>query len=675
MENTNQNYGQYAAFKEKQMELAGMLEDSSEVIASLNMNHYRDNLKRLGEKVHNDTFKIQIVGTFSNGKSTVINSLLGEEVLPAYALPCTAVINEIKYAKEKKAILHFKNPMPEKIPTEISRKAQNHMQKYKGKPIEPMEIPYDEIEEYVVIPLGKDAKEWELESPYEKVELFWPLPLLENHVEIIDSPGLNEAETRTKVTLDYLSKADAILMVLNAEALCARDEMEFIENNLKLQGFEDPFFLVNRFDLIRDREKQRIRDFARLKLQDYTGNEIFYISALDALDGKINGDAEKVDASGLPAFESTLSDFLTRQKGKAKLAQPAKELKRILNEEALFKIIPRQREMLGSSLDEIKGRYKKAKPRMMDLKTRKEQLSHKFEIRIEQSKSEFKRAVTQNAMALVDSVPVWIENFTPETKLGAIPNRQKSDAAIHEITEYVSKQIETQQLEWRKNVLQPLIQERMEDIFESAEEDVSNLFSEIDEINLEVSGREYEGKEVPTWQRVVGVTGGVLIGDLGMAVSGGIHGLSVELAKTAAFEVGTVSALLLLGLANPITLLGVVGTAIYMNLKKGSSNALKKLKESVCSEVVNKLSDGAEERANEIAGQIQKKFTETSQQIVRAVEIELEETNNQIRGIISELEKGKQNIAAREEELGQSETKIKELSTRLDALIFKLVEE
>lgn len=675
MENTNQNYGQYAAFKEKQMELAGMLEDSSEVIASLNMNNYRDNLKRLGEKVHNDTFKIQIVGTFSNGKSTVINSLLGEEVLPAYALPCTAVINEIKYAREKKAVLHFKNPMPEKIPTEISQKAQNHMQKYKDKPIEPMEIPYDEIEEYVVIPLGKDAKEWELESPYEKVELFWPLPLLENHVEIIDSPGLNEAETRTKVTLDYLSKADAILMVLNAEALCARDEMEFIENNLKLQGFEDPFFLVNRFDLIRDREKQRIKDFARLKLQDYTSNEIFYISALDALDGKIDGDAQKVEASGLPAFENTLSDFLTRQKGKAKLAQPAKELKRILNEEALFKIIPRQREMLGSSLDEIKERYKKAKPRMMDLKTRKEQLSHKFEIKIEQSKSEFKRAVTQNAMALVDSVPVWIDGFTPETKLSVIPSRQKSDAVIHEITEFVSKQIETQQLEWRKNVLQPLIQEKMEDMFESAERDVSNLFSEIDEINLEVSGREYEGKEVPTWQRVVGVTGGVLMGDLGLAVSGGINGLSVDFAKTLAFEFGAGFTLGLLGLANPVTLLGVVGAAIYMNWKKGSSNAMKKIKDSVCEEVVNKLSEGTEQRTNELVGQIQKKFTETSQQIVRAVEIELEETNNQIRGIIGELEKGKQNIAAREEELGQSETKIKELSTQLDALIFKLVEE
>lgn len=675
MENTNQNYGQYAAFKEKQIELAGLLDESSEVIASLNMNNYRDNLKRLGDKVHNETFKIQIVGTFSNGKSTVINSLLGEEVLPAYALPCTAVINEIKYAKEKKAVLHFKNPMPEKIPAEISKKALNHMQEFKGRHIPPMEIPYDEIEEYVVIPLGKDASEWELESPYEKVELFWPLPLLENHVEIIDSPGLNEAETRTKVTLDYLSKADAILMVLNAEALCARDEMEFIENNLKLQGFEDPFFLVNRFDLIRDRERQRIKDFAKLKLKEYTSNEIFYISALDALDGKIDNDVQKVDASGLPAFEDTLSVFLTRQKGKAKLAQPAKELKRILNEEALFKIIPRQREMLGSSLDEIKERYKNVKPRMTDLKTRKEQLSHKFEMKIEQSKSELKRAVTQNAMELVDSIPVWIEDFTPETKLGAIPSRQKSDAVIQEITGFVSKKIEIQQLEWRKDVLQPLIREKMEDMFESAEHDISSLFSEIDDINLEVSGKEYEGKEVPVWQRVVGVTGGVLMGDLGLAVSGGINGISADFAKTLAFEFGAGFTLGLLGLANPVTLLGIVGATIYMNWKKGSSNAMIRIKDSICKEVVKKLSDDTEQRVNGLVGEILKKFGETAQQIVRAVEIELDETNNQIKGIISELEKGKQNVGKKEEELQQNETKIKELSTRLDALIFKLVEE
>jgi hypothetical protein len=67
--------------------------------------------------------------------------------------------------------------------------------------------------------MGEDPREMLLESPYEKVELFWPLELLKNGVEIIDSPGLNEHATRTKVTMDYLRRADAILMVLNAQAI------------------------------------------------------------------------------------------------------------------------------------------------------------------------------------------------------------------------------------------------------------------------------------------------------------------------------------------------------------------------------------------------------------------------------------------------------------------------
>ena len=109
------------------------------------------------------------------------------------------------------------------------------MSKYGSGVVPPLEISYNEIEDYVVIPMGEDPKEMLLESPYEKVELFWPLELLKEGVEIIDSPGLNEATTRTRVTMDYLSKADAILFVLSADRLCSQDEMEFIEN-FKIDG-------------------------------------------------------------------------------------------------------------------------------------------------------------------------------------------------------------------------------------------------------------------------------------------------------------------------------------------------------------------------------------------------------------------------------------------------------
>ena len=46
---------------------------------------------------------------------------------------------------------------------------------------------------------------------------------------------------------------------------------------------------------------------------------------------------------------------------------------------------------------------------------------------------------------------------------------------VSEITDYVVGKLETQQKEWKKSVLQPLVEERSQYIFESAEQDLTNL--------------------------------------------------------------------------------------------------------------------------------------------------------------------------------------------------------
>lgn len=670
------NYNQYAKFKERQIELADMLNDSAEVISELSMNQFQENLKQLGVKVQNDTFKIQVVGTFKNGKSTFINSFLGEEILPAYALPTTAVINEVKWGEDKKAVIHFRNPLPEQLPSGIPDKAMAHMSKFNMQNIPPLEIPYDEIEDYVVIPFDKDPTEMLLESPYEKVELFWPLPLLKNGVEIIDSPGLNEHRTRTKVTMDYLSKADAILFVLNATQLCSQEEMRFIENNLKKEGFTDPFFIVNRFDLIRsDREKEAMKKFAKIKLQGCSKNEIYYVSALNALTGKMDDNAELYYASGMKDFEDRLTEFLTKQKGKAKLSQPAQELKRILSEEALYKVIPMQRSMLGSSLDDVKKRYESIQPKLSELKAKKDQLYSRLMLKIEQTKPEFKRLSNRNTATLTESIPIWIDEFTPQTSLGAIPSEKKAGEVIREISEYVLSQIEENQQDWRKTVLEPIISEKANDILGSVEADLTAILSQIDSVNIEIAGEGYTVNNVPTWQRVVGAVGGLAIGDVGLAFSGGVNGLSVELAKTAAFEIGAGLVLGTLGLLNPVTLVGVVVVAFVSNWLKGESKAMKKLKTNITENIVNQLSENADETSTALAENIGDKFTELSTQIVSAVDIEIKETENQIDLIIDEMKKGKENIAMKEKMIAGCEDKIKNISVKLDKLIFQLINE
>ena len=484
------NYqAQYALFNSKRKAMADMLGQSAKVIEQLNMTHYGKNLADLGNKVDNDTLKIQIVGTFKNGKSTFINSLLGEDVLPAASWPCTAVINEVKFGDRKKAVLHFRNPLPENLPSSIPAEALAHIGIYKGQEIPPIEIPYEEINKYVTIPMDCDnPQDMLLETPYEKVELFWPLELLKNGVEIIDSPGLNEAETRTKVTVDYLTKADAIIMVMDATKPCAKSEMDFIENTLQTQGFTDPFFVVNRWDLIPARESDMMAKFIKTKIGNYSSNDIFYVSALNGLEGKLEQDEAKYEASGVKALETRLSDFLTKEKGKIKLAQPARELKRILTNEALFKVIPTQRQLLSKSLEEAKAQYDAILPKLGDLKIRKDQLLNKMLLRIEQSQHDIRRAINSHHTALIDQIPAWMDEFEPSTKLNSFSGSKKKQQCSSEVSEFLKGKIEEYQKTWQKEVLQPLAEEKGNYILESVEAEAHDILKDIDSINVEISG-------------------------------------------------------------------------------------------------------------------------------------------------------------------------------------------
>ena len=663
-------------FRVQRERLSDMLSESSEVVNELNMSSASENLSKLSSKVNNDTFKIQVIGTFSNGKSTVINALLGENVLPAYALPTTAVINEVKYGDKKEAILHFRNPLPENLPESLSKKALSHMQKYNMENIPPLHIEYGEIEDYVVIPIGADPKEMLLESPYEKVELFWPLPMLKEGVEIIDSPGLNESATRARVTMDYLSKADAILFVLAADHLCSQDEMEFIENNLNAYGFTDPFFVVNRFDLIREQEKERMRKFAELKLAEFSTNKIYFISAQQALDGEMTNIIDLYKQSGMEEFVTKLSDFLTKDKGKIKLSQPARELKRILNNEALYKVIPNQKAMLDSSLDSVRARYQAAKPQLEALKNKKEQIVARLNLRIEQSKHEFRRAANRNVLSIAEMVPGWINDYQPKHTFGLMPTKAKATAIVTEITDFVTKKIEEQQKQWKDGVMIPLVNEKAIYIFENSEQDLQRLYDEIDAVTVNVTGgNTVSNNSVPLWQRIAGAAGGILLGCPDIALAAGINGITKDLAKSVGLVLGTEAVLaFFLGITNPFVLVGGLIAAILGGGFKGDT-AMKKLKQDLGDKLSQNISSKAQESSDQVVESISVKLVDISNDISSAIDNEINQTEQQVNGIIEEMKKGQANIDARKRIIAACETKIRSINTNLDSFTFELLEQ
>ena len=71
--------------------------------------------KAIWRKNQSERFRVAVVGEFSQGKSTLLNALLGEEIQPAREIPCSSTVTVLKYGKQKRVICVYKDGREEEI--------------------------------------------------------------------------------------------------------------------------------------------------------------------------------------------------------------------------------------------------------------------------------------------------------------------------------------------------------------------------------------------------------------------------------------------------------------------------------------------------------------------------------------------------------------------------------
>lgn len=667
----NEELGKYSWFKDKKDLLASLLSESAQTIEELSMSQFAGKLQQLSEKVSNDSFKIQIVGTFKNGKSTFINSLLGENILPTRALPCTAVVNEIKYGTEKRAVLHFRNPLPQKILATVPDITLQHMQAHGMKDVPPMEIEYDKIDQYVVIPIDGDPDEISAMSPYQAVELFYPSPLLKEGVEIIDSPGLNEADERTRCTLEYLDKADAIIYLLDADRACAKDEMETIEDILIPKGFNDIFFVANRIDLVPEKERPDIKRYIEQKVGKYTPNAIYCVSALQSLEGKLEGNKQKIESSGMLVFEARLTEFLTKDKGRIKLAQPARELNNILSKEAIFGAIPSQRKKLSTDLNTLQARYDAVLPELQSLEDQKKQMHNNMLLRIEQSKNEIRRIIITHFREVSNKIPAWVEGFTPKNNLG-FPTQSRVKKVTDDIVDFVSTKVKEDFKIWNEQVLVPIIEEKAAYIYESSEKELKDIFNLIDSVDAQLSGKDIVVNTASGWERVAGLA----VMCMG-SISGGaymlVNGFNLKgIVKSVALDLGVGTGLVLLGMTNPILAIGAAVAVLWTIIAHGVNDALNAIKIKVSDTICENITGMASEKSDQLAEDIERKYTEIANMALESIDIRLNSVREETEKIIEEKRRGQTYADERNAVINKCEEKLKVICEKLDTLVFEL---
>jgi small GTP-binding protein len=269
------------AFREKKGEVTGALSELSGVADVLGAKSLKDRIDRdLVKKLEEDRFHLVVVGEFNHGKSTFVNALLGESVLPVGVTPTTASIHHLKYADAPEATVVYASGRREKISFADTRK--------------------------FAVGGGAHAEEVDF------LEVGYPAQLLKERILLVDTPGVNDLSLqRADITYSYIPRADAVLFLLDAGQILKESERVFLEEKLLRASRDKIVFVVTKWDILNDAERKEALEYAKDQLSKLVKDPIvFPVSAEIALQGG------KVAESGMPELLAHLTQFLAEERGR-----------------------------------------------------------------------------------------------------------------------------------------------------------------------------------------------------------------------------------------------------------------------------------------------------------------------------------------------------------------------
>ncbi len=358
------NYGSYSAYKQTVSELTESLAQLKEYSEDIGLEHTAKSIGETIEKIAKEHFEVAIVGEFKRGKSTLINALLGQEVLPADVLPATATLNRVTYSESPYVIVEYKNGESEKV--DINKLA-----------------------DYVT------KLSYESEKTAETVKqatVYYDTDFCKNNVDIIDTPGLNDDEQMTNVTLSILPEIDAAVFVISANSPFSQFEKEFLEKKMLTSDMGRIIFAVNCFGTFSKEDEDRIVETVEKRIGSYVMEKakmvmgedskefavykrkigkpkVIGVYAKKALMAKESGDAAMLEESNFPTFERVLETMLTQERGTITLQILANKI--ISSGSELINSIIIRENSLMMETDEFMDKYTAAIEEIDDIRTKK----------------------------------------------------------------------------------------------------------------------------------------------------------------------------------------------------------------------------------------------------------------------------------------------------------------
>lgn len=323
-----------------------------------------EDITTASQNLRGGVFRLLVLGDMKRGKSTFLNALIGENLLPSDVNPCTALLTILRYGSEKKVTVYFNDG---KSPKQLDFKSFK--------------------QNYTIDPAEAKRLEQEQKPAFPDIDcavVEYPLSLLEKGIEIVDSPGLNDTESRNELSLGYINNCHAILFVLRATQPCTLGERRYLENYIKGRGLSI-FFLINAWDQVReslidpdDTEeleeaegklhrvfKANLAEYCVTDGHDIYDERVFAITSIKALRLRVKNSDADLEGTGFPEFMAALNTFLTQERAISEL-RPARTLARQVSTR-VREAVERRLPLLDRDVNELKEKINSVEPEFNSL--------------------------------------------------------------------------------------------------------------------------------------------------------------------------------------------------------------------------------------------------------------------------------------------------------------------
>ncbi len=321
------NVDQYSGIKQKCLKVCSILRDISTLIGvvegkwvkletgdtvmpGLGLTHDATHLVNCANYIQQGILKIVVLGMCKTGKSTLLNALLGTDLLPTDKRPITAVVTNVVYGSSKEVMIYEEGkellyPIDWDVFTRdfiLNQKTIHAIDAQSNIETTLKAIRYAQIEA--------------------------SSPLLNHCIRLTDTPGLNVSINRSIVTPSFLKRSDtAIIFLLNAMHPFPRDVQAYLATTFGSSPRENLFFVVNRIDQMMPEKVNALKRHVHTMLRQYFINEnyvfdddlykrrVFFVSAATALHARTVTPQALADleASSILTLENELALFLTTE--------------------------------------------------------------------------------------------------------------------------------------------------------------------------------------------------------------------------------------------------------------------------------------------------------------------------------------------------------------------------